>query len=1100
MKKFPELTFIPLEYANSHNSNLIIFTQNEKRELPRIKEPFFILWIPLNLSEEILHESIEKTLPDFPIEKALTCSINLVYPLDYIRQINVEESSSVKSSMILGNTIAKIVPLKKIVNFLADRSLIRLDLYSHLEISSSMYFWSLIVKLTLQLMAKGSYIPYVTQIESSEDQDYFQEIIGKMQSVWKPILKTKKDVINYIQILKYAPISAHAIPIIENIESMHDFIIPPEFKEIFRFQNSIKTTSQIYSASELSRVFIETVLDSLIREISAVTEQEMNYQIPWESRLIQSLLSPSPQFSIFNVKEEIIPHIFDLWSQKLNLSWRLGYSLKFTLQSPKSGNQKEGKWNLLFSIHSLSDDSVEYPLKKFWKCFRGLEKAQLLFRKNEDIAIREYLLKSFNVLSYVFKPLSRSLKEKNPNKIVLSSAEVVSLLQSGMESFNSLGYSIDIPKSFSAGGSQRIQPVLSIYSTESEKPHSIEPSIQSTTFDISSVLSYEWILKIGDTILSQEERNKLLNSSDERHSLMYWNDQWILVDKRNIEQFYGNNSSLKGGITGENALKLALTQNAYIKTDQDGTSGPFPVQFYGPLENVIKFIKGEMEIPNEPQPSEFQGILRKYQVYGFNWMRLITSIGFGCVLADDMGLGKTIQIIALILSLLENNQKNRNFLVICPTSVLGNWMREINKFSPTIQAKLHYGAERAKDIDALNRVLQNYNVILTSYNILRRDIDLIEVAKWESVILDESQNIKNYKTKQARAVYRLKEKTKRKIALSGTPIENRITELWSLYHFLNPFLLGSRRQFLKRYAIPVGRLGNEKLTTELQNLVNPFLLRRMKTNRQIIPELPDKQETEVYVSLSDEQKALYIQIVKSMLTEVEAVEENSKQKFRTKGLILKALMQLKQVCNHPDHYLHTPLETIKKYNLNDFIKRSGKLRRFIELLEEAIASKSKVLIFTQFKVMGDILQYVIEEVFNYQVPFIHGGIKQELRTEIVEDFQEGNFENPVLLLSLRAGGVGLNLSKASVVMHFDRWWNPAVEDQATDRAYRIGQENKVNVYKMVVEGTIEEKISKMLEQKRDLAESIIQVTGEEWITELSFGELQKIFLLGEEGL
>jgi len=453
----------------------------------------------------------------------------------------------------------------------------------------------------------------------------------------------------------------------------------------------------------------------------------------------------------------------------------------------------------------------------------------------------------------------------------------------------------------------------------------------------------------------------------------------------------------------------------------------------------------------------------------------------------------------LILELLQGKKDDMNFLVICPTSVLGNWMRELKKFAPTIRAELHYGVKRAKNIDAFNTLLKKNDIILTSYNILRRDIELFEVVRWESVILDESQNIKNYKTKQAKAVYRLVEKARRKIALSGTPIENRITELWSLYHFVNPFLLGARSQFMKKYAIPVGKLGNESLTKELRNLVNPFLLRRMKTNKDIVPELPDKQETEVYVTLTDEQKEHYKSIVEEMLKVVEALEENSKQKFKQKGLILTALMRLKQICNHPDQFLHTSLDDVKRMEISDFIAKSGKLQRFIELLEEAIASKNKVLVFTQFKVMGDFLQYVIEKQFNIHIPFIHGGVPQENRTRIVNQFQEdSSYESPILLLSLRAGGVGLNLSKASIVIHVDRWWNPAVEDQATDRAYRIGQENKVFVYKMVTEGTIEERISKMLEEKRALADKIIKVTGEEWITELSLGELKDIFQL-EEG-
>ena len=1097
MKTFPELTFIPLEYANSSTANLAIFTKKVKKIHPHIREPFFILWLPLNLSEESLSASIEKTLPDFPIEKSLTCVINVAYPRNFIQQDIVGDISFNSGKMVMGKTIAKIVPIKKIMSMLTDFPLISVESYIQMECSPSMYFWSLMTKQTIQLIAKGRFIPKISRIQSKEqDIDFFQDKIGTMQSVWSPILKTERDIQNYMRIQEYAPISAHNIPPPDKVKVIDTFSLPDELKFMVEEGSKLFVTSHLYSVSNLSRIFIERLLDSLIRESTNLVETTES-KLPWELRVVKSLLSESRQFSIYDVKEEVIPKIFERWSQRLNLSWNLGYSLKFHLEAPQTGGEQE-EWILKFSLHSLAEDSVEFSLKDFWAETQHTQKKSNSFQISDVIALRDYSLKSFNILSGIFKPLNNALKEKFPEKIILNSKDVILLLQTGIPAIQSYGYSIDIPETFSLGGSQRIQPVLTIDSGEDLSSEEIGSPLQTITFDISSILTYEWVLKIGDTILSEIEKSQLLET-DDNESLLQWNGQWIMVDKRDIKQFQVGDKNLKGSISGDNALKLALTQNAYLKTPNAESSGPYPVQFYGPLDDVLKIIQGNIDMPHLSQPPKFVGILRKYQEYGFNWMNLLSSIGFGCVLADDMGLGKTIQVIALILALLQGKKDNKNFLVICPTSVLGNWMRELKKFAPTIRAELHYGVKRAKNIDAFNTLLKKNDIILTSYNILRRDIELFEVVRWESVILDESQNIKNYKTKQAKAVYRLVEKARRKIALSGTPIENRITELWSLYHFVNPFLLGARSQFMKKYAIPVGKLGNESLTKELRNLVNPFLLRRMKTNKDIVPELPDKQETEVYVTLTDEQKEHYKSIVEEMLKVVEALEENSKQKFKQKGLILTALMRLKQICNHPDQFLHTSLDDVKRMEISDFIAKSGKLQRFIELLEEAIASKNKVLVFTQFKVMGDFLQYVIEKQFNIHIPFIHGGVPQENRTRIVNQFQEdSSYESPILLLSLRAGGVGLNLSKASIVIHVDRWWNPAVEDQATDRAYRIGQENKVFVYKMVTEGTIEERISKMLEEKRALADKIIKVTGEEWITELSLGELKDIFQL-EEG-
>ena len=1097
MKIYPELTFIPLVYANSPSCDLIIFTQQQRRVHPQVKDPFFVMWLPLNLSEEKLIDSIRKTLPNFPVTKSLTCHINLAYPDSFIQHKFAEEMTLNSASMIIGKTVAKIIPLDKAIYFLTELPLLTAISIEQLNCSSSMYFWSLMTKLALQLVAKGSYIPIIKRIESDKlDSDFFQEKVGGMQAIWRPILKTEKDLQNYMRIQEYAPLSCYNVPYSNKIVTIHVESISQEVKMFYIDDgNNISVSSHLYSISLLSRLFIESVVDLVVRKSITIENIDDTVSTPWELRLIRGLLSSTKQFSIYEVKEEIIPDIIDRWSQRLNLSWDLGFGLKFHLETPQNAKKE---WRLNFALQSLSDDLIESSLQDFWEIFQGNNKK--IMQKNDALSIREYLLKSFNVLSRIFPPIALTLKQQYPNEIYLQSNDVIILLQTGMQEIRSYGYSFILPESFSIGGSHRIQPVLLINGETPTSVDSMSHIGDYTSFDISSILSYEWVLKIGDTILSEEQKEQIFQT-DENQSILFWNNQWIMVDKRELSLFHTDSQLLKGSIKGETALKLALTQNAYLKTSQSEANGPYPVQFYGPLEDILKLINGEIEIPYSPQPLGFNGTLRNYQEVGYNWMKILTSIGFGCVLADDMGLGKTIQVIALILSILSQKNEKRNFLVVCPTSVLGNWLRELHRFAPSINTVLHYGPDRAKEIDGLHNLLQKNDIILSSYNIVRRDISLLELVKWESVILDESQNIKNYKTKQAKAVYRLVDNTKRKIALSGTPIENRVTELWSLYHFVNPFLLGTRTQFMKKYAIPVGRLGNETLIKELRNLVNPFLLRRMKTNKDIIPELPDKQETEVYIQLTEEQKYYYSSVVSSMLAEVKALEENAKQKFLQKGLILKALMQLKQICNHPDQFLHTSMEQIRKIDLNELIAKSGKLERLLELLEEAIASKSKVLIFTQFKVMGDYIQYVIEAFYNIQIPFIHGGVPQEIRTTIVANFQDDpSYEVPILLLSLKAGGLGLNLSKASVVLHYDRWWNPAVEDQATDRAYRIGQENKVNVYKMVVEGTIEERISKMLEEKRALSDQIIEVSGEDWVSELTFKELREIFQFKGESM
>ncbi len=589
MKTFPELTYIPLEYANSSVANLRVFTKNNKKIQPQIKEPFFILWLPLNLSEETLSKSIEKVLPDFPVEKSLSCSINLAYPWDFIQQDYASDISDESKKMVLGTTIAKIVPLKKISGVLTDFPLISVNAYIQLECSPSMYFWSLLTKLTIQLISKGRFIPNITRVQSEEQNiDFFQEKIGTMQSEWSPILKTERDIQNYIRIQDYAPISAHNIPPPDKVEIIESFSLPDELKFLEMEDSKLFVTSHLYSVSNLSRNFIKTLLDSLIRESTNLVENAES-KLPWDLRVVKSLLSESKQFSIFDVKEEVIPKIFERWSQRLNLSWNLGYSMKLQLETPQSGAD-QGEWSLRFSLHSLSDDSVEFSIKEFWREIQLTNRNNDTLQMSDFIAIREYCLKSFNILSGIFTPISTALKEKYPTEITLNTKDVIELLQTGISAIKSYGYSIDIPETFSLGGSQRIQPVLTIDSGEKFVNEKMDSPMQLTSFDISSKLTYEWVLKIGDTILSDLEKNQLLET-EENESLLYWNNKWIMVDKREINQFQGDNTRLKGSISGENALRLALTQNAYLKNSNSEASGPYPVQFYGPLEKILRIIQ-----------------------------------------------------------------------------------------------------------------------------------------------------------------------------------------------------------------------------------------------------------------------------------------------------------------------------------------------------------------------------------------------------------------------------------------------------------------------------------------------------------------------------
>ncbi|HSJ55539.1 MAG TPA: DEAD/DEAH box helicase, partial [Anaerolineae bacterium] len=414
------------------------------------------------------------------------------------------------------------------------------------------------------------------------------------------------------------------------------------------------------------------------------------------------------------------------------------------------------------------------------------------------------------------------------------------------------------------------------------------------------------------------------------------------------------------------------------------------------------------------------------------------------------------------------------------TSVVGNWKREIERFAPNLRVMVHHGVDRASGEEFL-AAAGEHDVVISTYGLVRRDVDDLGQVRWSDVILDEAQNIKNPHAKQTQAVRRLA--AANRIALTGTPVENRLAELWSIMHFLNPGFLGSLAHFRSDLALPIERYGDEAATERLKGLVGPFILRRVKTDPAIIQDLPDKIEAKVYCSLTPEQATLYEAVVKESLLRVESSEG-----IERRGIVLGMLTRLKQVCNHPAQFLSDG---------SALAGRSGKLERLGEMLEEALSVGDRALVFTQFAEMGHMLRAHLQALFGVEVLYLHGGTPQKQRDKMVARFQEGGSAPPILLLSLKAGGTGLNLTAANHVFHFDRWWNPAVENQATDRAFRIGQTRDVQVFKFLCAGTLEERIDALIESKQALAESVVGA-GEGWLTELGTDELRELLVLRRE--
>ncbi|MEH7224635.1 DEAD/DEAH box helicase [Bacillus sp. JJ1566] len=590
---------------------------------------------------------------------------------------------------------------------------------------------------------------------------------------------------------------------------------------------------------------------------------------------------------------------------------------------------------------------------------------------------------------------------------------------------------------------------------------------------LQSIINFDWRFSTNGVELSEEEFLSLVN---EQRRLINIRGKWIKLDPAFIKQVQSILARAnKEGLHVRDVLEqelLSLSEKAE-REEQEAASAFAGVQIElnRHMSQMITQLTDIKEIPSADIPETFKGELRPYQQQGVDWLLFLRRLGFGACLADDMGLGKTIQMIAYFLAVKESSTKPA--LIICPTSVLGNWQKELEKFGPDLRVHLHYGSNRLKGEEFVEGVSQA-DIVLTSYGLSHLDEEEISAFDWGTICLDEAQNIKNAQTKQSRAIRKLR--GDHNIALTGTPMENRLTELWSIFDFINRGYLGSLAGFQKRFVSPIEKDHDGETIAQLQRLIKPFLLRRTKNDEAVALNLPDKLEQKEYCPLTVEQASIYEQLVKDTLDQVEQLAG-----MQRKGLILKMLGQLKQVCDHPALYLKE--QAPKKVD-----ERSVKMEKLLELVDHIRDQDESCLIFTQYIQMGEMIQDVLQKRFNEPVQFLNGSVPKVQRDKMIDGFQNREFN--ILILSLKAGGTGLNLTEANHVIHYDRWWNPAVENQATDRAYRIGQKRFVHVHKLIATGTLEEKIDEMLEKKQSLNDEII--TSENWITELSTNELKEL--------
>jgi len=700
----------------------------------------------------------------------------------------------------------------------------------------------------------------------------------------------------------------------------------------------------------------------------------------------------------------------------------------------------------------------------------------------------DVLLAELARASRICPRLEAALSEAEPTALTLTTGEAYEFLRDEAPLLREQGCTVEAPSWWGEEAS-RVGLTLEINPVDGSRGAGGAEGV-----GLDALVTFQWRLAVGDRVLTADEFQRL---AEQRSGLIQVGGRWIELRPDDAEAALSLvRSEPAGETTAREALRLALS------TGPDGRDLPLHIQAGGWLDTLLGGTDEAVRFEEVDQPEGFRGSLRRYQRRGVSWLAFLDRLGLGACLADDMGLGKTIELLALLLHEKERAAEETDgavaaedvgsalgpTLIVAPMSVIGNWRREAERFAPGLRVRLHHGVDRPSGERFAEAALDS-DAVITTYALAHRDVDDLAQVRWRRVVLDEAQNIKNPNAKQTRSIQSLS--ASRRIALTGTPVENRLSELWSIMEFCNPGFLGSAGEFQRRFAAPIERRRDRRRAEALRTLTRPFILRRLKTDPQVTTDLPEKIETREFTALSPEQASLYERTVEQMLRDTEGAEG-----MRRRGLVLAALIKLKQICNHPAQALR---EAAGGEHGPPAAARSGKCVRLREMLDEALGAGDQALVFTQFRQMGHILARMLRHDLDREVLFLHGGVPQAQRDRMVERFQQGDGSAPIFILSLKAGGLGMNLTAASHVFHFDRWWNPAVEDQATDRAHRIGQTRTVHVHKFVVSGTLEERIDQMIEQKSDLAERIIG-SGERWLTELSTDQLRDLVTLRRDAV
>jgi hypothetical protein len=903
----------------------------------------------------------------------------------------------------------------------------------------SLAVWSLAAKFGLELVAREQLVPRV--VKQADEQ----------VARWKVVLNLPHDAMRFGELAQAFPVAAHALPI--------GHVGAPTDSAVL-----------VWTARALLREFLDTFADHLLRAAQPRTKPRRRSskqaakqielgsvtQVPWPQRLQHALSSEDAGFVPEGAAERNVLTELRDWVQPVaGVTPPLRLCLRLELPADDSR-----EFILHFEVQKHDDAGVQVSAQDLFT-----QGAQAAARLSCDLRLaQEQLLQMLAIASRSFSFIENELRKPRPTAMLLKPRVVYELLQQ-LSALEQAGVVVQLPEALQPATQQRLQASMCIGSeTDSAALDNLAVQQQRN-------LRYQWRVELAGRTLTPDDLDKL---AELRTPLARFHGQWVILDARELT--HAGKLLTQGGGTLSMSLALSLTLTEII-TQADSTLR-IAVRALGALAELVTQMRATDAIQVLPAPSTLQTELRPYQLRGMSWLSHLTQLGLGACLADDMGLGKTVQLLALLLHRHSQRPDDlRPVLLVCPTSVIGNWEREIARFAPSLSVLRHYGMARIQNAEDFQIAAQG-KLVIASYGLMRRDLPWLRDIEFAMVALDEAQFIKNSASFTARAARALK--ASERVAMTGTPVENHLAELWSIMEFLNPGLLGPRETFRREIAIPVERYGREDVAQRLRRMVAPFILRRIKNDPNIMLDLPAKQETKVFCSLTREQASLYQSAVNESLLDIESADGIARR-----GRVLALLTALKQICNHPAHYLREQ---------GPLTGRSGKLDRLLEMLEQVLAAQDRALIFTQYREMGERLVRSLSRLQGKAVPFLHGGVSRAARDEMVRRFQEEPRASRLLVISLKAGGTGLNLTAATEVFHFDRWWNPAVEDQASDRAYRIGQLRNVQVYKLLCAGTVEEKIDQMLEAKRDLALRVV-AQGESWITDLDNQELRELFAL-----